>query len=180
MVEFSGFASFLIYAADFTGEKKSGRDLAGVWESPFNGQFKFRFEAIKALFSLKDLFLKLIYPPSMGEVPGPDQRDPLFFTPQDEMLGVQIPGCGPGKVGVNMQVGNEFHAGDYSLSGHSCQPYRCETIERRPLLPNLPPSPRLPAIPCGIKWRDKQRQAQILILEILQGMDACPDGDRDG
>jgi hypothetical protein len=56
-----------------------------------------------------------------------------------------------------------------SLSPH----IHFETFEKRPLLPNLPPSPKASAVAegyGGTGWRDKRRQAQILILEILQGI----------
>jgi hypothetical protein len=58
-----------------------------------------------------------------------------------------------------------------------------ETFEKHSLLPNLPPSLKASAFAKGYGgtgWQDKRRQAQILILEILKGMDACPDDDRDG
>jgi hypothetical protein len=54
---------------------------------------------------------------------------------------------------------------------------------KNPLLPNLPPSLKASAFAKGYGgtgWQDKRRQAQILILEILKGMDACPDDNRDG
>ena len=58
----------------------------------------------------------------MGEIPCSNEGDPLFLAPQYDMFWIEVARGGPGVVGVDMQVSDEFHAGDYSLSGNSCQP----------------------------------------------------------
>ncbi len=45
----------------------------------------------------------------MGEITSPDNRDPFFPCPGCEMFGIQASGGGTGVVGVDMEIGNEFH-----------------------------------------------------------------------
>ena len=47
----------------------------------------------------------------MGEITGPDDRNPFFPCPGGEMFGIQASGGGAGVVGMDMEIGNEFHVG---------------------------------------------------------------------
>ena len=45
----------------------------------------------------------------MGEIAGSDDRNPFFPCPGGEMFGIQASGGGAGVVGMDMEIGNEFH-----------------------------------------------------------------------
>ena len=58
----------------------------------------------------------------MGEVPCADQGDPLFLCPDRKAFRVKGLGSGPGIVGVDVEIGDKFHAPQETTSRAECQP----------------------------------------------------------
>ncbi len=48
----------------------------------------------------------------MGKIACADDGDPFFLGPKGEVFRVHGPGRGPGKVGVDVKISDEFHDPD--------------------------------------------------------------------
>ncbi len=64
----------------------------------------------------------------MGEIPCAYQGDPLFLCPDRKTLGVKGFGSGSGIVGMDVEIGDKFHAPQETTSRAECQPADDDSI----------------------------------------------------
>ncbi len=98
----------LVDGADFRGEEKADRDRLGGDAGQGRGGFLVT-KPEQAGFRRDKLLLDLGEPAGMGKVAGADQVDALDPRPGSESGQGAFPAGGPGKGGMDMEVGEKVH-----------------------------------------------------------------------
>ena len=130
MVNLSRLSMSFIDAADFPGEKKTGRSEAGGGDI-FRDLFLELPTELKKSISILDQFIfEFVHPPGVRDISGPNQGNALFLSPQGKVFRVQISRGGPREMGVNVQICDKGHGGEYVVSTKTCQ-FFCCSITRR-------------------------------------------------
>jgi hypothetical protein len=121
MVNLSCLSLSFIDAADFSREEKTGRAATGGGEIFLDLFCELPMELKKSITYFDQFSFEFVHPARVREITSPDQSNALFLSPQGKVFRVKISSGGSGEVGVNVQISDKRHKGDYVVSAKPCQ-----------------------------------------------------------
>jgi hypothetical protein len=109
-MDLPGQAVFLINAADLSGDDKAGGGLVrvpgGDWPRV---KADLRFESVKTFGCRLQAGGNLREPARVSAVAGTQKGDAFIRSPKVQLLQIQLTTGGPGKMGVDVEIGDEGH-----------------------------------------------------------------------
>ena len=124
VVDLSGLTTALVNVADLAAQHEAHRRVAGRRRLSLNRGRQIGLQPIQSILGWRQLLAHLCQPARMGDVARPDDMDPLELRPARQVLEGQIRAGGAGKVRVDVEIGDEFHAGEYSTGPEEAEKQR--------------------------------------------------------
>ena len=111
-VDLAHLAGLLINGAHFAGDHEvDRRRRLPAWPLKVQRQSQVGFEGVHPRGRRLQFGGQFRQPLRVGAIAGAHHLQPLVAAPEIQVLQVGVPGGGDGEVGMDMQVGNDFHLG---------------------------------------------------------------------
>ncbi len=109
VVDFAGALKFFVDAADLAGQHKTDGGVAGGRNFLLDSAGQVGLQFKQALFGGGQLVAHFLQPAGVGNIAGADHLHAFELRPAAELLKIEIFAGGARIVGMNMQIGDDFH-----------------------------------------------------------------------